>query len=105
MKLDKEELSVLKSDLELKRNILSSVNKEIVDEPTSYDKASKSYFSKKDDSKTNSGEISNQIKSLEANLRPVELDFSAANNLYTTQKESIIATEDQENQLIQIEQE
>ena len=105
LKLDKEELSVLKSDLELKRNILSSVNKEIVDEPTSFDKASKSYFSKKDDSKTNSGEISNQIKSLEANLRPVELDFSAANNLYTTQKESIIATEDQENQLIQIEQE
>jgi hypothetical protein len=105
LKLDKNELNIVKTDKELKRNILAAVIKEDYEGPTSYEDAVKNYFDSKSNQDSKSEEITQQIKQIEENLTPEEIDYIKASKLYVTKIESISNSNIDQTQKIAIEQE
>jgi hypothetical protein len=105
LKLDKNELNIVKTDKELKRNILAAVIKEDYEGPTSYEDAVKNYFDSKSNQDSKSEEITQQIKQIEENLTPEEIDYIKASILYVTKIESISNSNIDQTQKIAIEQE
>jgi len=105
LKLDKSELIILKTDKELKRNILAAVIKEDYEEPTNYEDAVKNYFDSKLNQDSKSEEIAQKIKQIEENLTPEEIAYSKASKLYAIKIESLYNSDNDKTQKIAIEQE
>ena len=105
LKLDKSELIILKTDKELKRNVLAAVIKEDYEETTNYEDAVKNYFDSKSNQDSKSEEIAQKIKQIEENLTPEEIAYRKASKLYVTKIESLNNSDNDQTQKIAIEQE
>ncbi len=104
-KLDKSELSILKTDKELKRNILSSILKEGIDESLSYETALKHYLPSSINIRSKTNEINLQLNETEGKLTSNEINYLNQRKLYLSKKEILSENYPNQEQLIQIEKE